>query len=156
MESDLKRFWDKVEKTDSCWIWKAHKLKKGYGHFHFIDKDVLAHRFSYELHKGKIPEGLFVCHSCDSPSCVNPDHLWLGTNKENRDDAECKGRAKYFGFTIPKKGIENNKHKLTETQVIEIRELKKTGKSYRKIAKQYNVFWLTIFNLVHRKTWKHI
>lgn len=156
MDAVLKRFWDKVEKTDTCWIWIAHKIKKGYGHFHFQTDDILAHRFSYQLHKGPIPEGKLVLHTCDNPSCVNPDHLWIGNEKENRDDADRKGRGKYFGSKIPKKGIENINCKLTEDQVKEIRNLKETGKSLRNIAKQFNVFWLTIFNIVHRKTWKHI
>jgi len=86
------RFFEKVEKTDGCWLWTGALNVGGYGSFGFGDKRLGAHRFSYEIHKGEIPEGLFVCHSCDVRRCVNPDHLWLGNNAENMKDMYDKGR----------------------------------------------------------------
>ena len=155
-ERELPRFWEKVEKTETCWNWIAHKVGKGYGHFHSKGKEILAHRYSYELHKGKIAENLFVLHSCDNPSCVNPDHLWLGTKKDNRTDCESKGRAKLFGSKDAKKGEENNKTKLKESDVILIRSLKKEGKSFDELAQKFSIKKVTVRQIIHRKTWKHI
>ena len=79
----------KVIKTDYCWEWTGLKYPSGYGRF----CKKYAHRFSYEIHKGEIYNNLKVCHSCDNPSCVNPEHLWLGTQKDNVQDRDKKGRG---------------------------------------------------------------
>jgi len=86
------RFFQKVDKTDSCWIWKGALSSKGYGSFSFNRKTTLAHRYSFLIHKGPIPDGAVICHTCDIPSCVNPEHLWAGTNSENTRDMFNKGR----------------------------------------------------------------
>ena len=75
-----------------CWIWKGASLKAGYGVIKFKTKMVLAHRLSYEMSKGSIPAGMQVCHRCDVPSCVNPNHLFVGTNSDNCVDKVLKGR----------------------------------------------------------------
>ena len=91
------RFWSKVEKTDGCWLWKSTKIPNGYGQMHFghkyLRKPMLAHRVSWILHnKTNIPDGLFVCHHCDNPPCVRPDHLFAGTRSDNMLDCSKKGR----------------------------------------------------------------
>lgn len=85
------RFWKYVEKQEGCWIWKACK-HNGYGTFKVNGTQMFAHRYSYELHKGSIPEGMFVCHTCDNPECTNPNHLFLGTPWDNVQDMLQKGR----------------------------------------------------------------
>lgn len=87
------RFWRYVEKTGDCWNWTGGRGGDGYGHFYAEnDSRVMAHRFSYRIHNGEIPDGLIICHRCDNPSCVRPDHLFLGTHLDNVRDMFSKGR----------------------------------------------------------------
>ena len=105
--SPEERFWEKVDRSggpDSCWLWLAHTNPKGYGRFAVGGRDggqEGAHRASWRLHHGEIPPGMRVLHNCpagDNPTCVNPAHLWLGTDKDNMDDMVAKGRARrHFG-----------------------------------------------------------
>ena len=92
--SDLRRFNEKVRKTDGCWLWTASVVSDGYGQMWLGRTMVRAHRLSYEIHKGPVPKGLFVCHRCDVPRCVNPDHLFVGTNQDNQRDSASKGRTR--------------------------------------------------------------
>lgn len=140
-----KRFWEKVEKSDGCWSWRGGKTGAGYGEF----CKQLAHRFSYKLANGKIPYGKFVLHSCDNPACVNPKHLRVGTQRDNIRDASRKHRINH--------GEDRPQHKLTETQVLEIRSIYSAGNiSQVELAKKYKVSERNIFNIVHRFRWKHI
>ena len=89
----MERFWSKVEKTDTCWIWKGSVNWKGYGFYRYPNGQY-AHRFVYQLHYGKKPGKKLVLHSCDNPPCVNPEHLRLGTNDENMAEMGAKGRSR--------------------------------------------------------------
>lgn len=94
MPSVQERFLEKVEKTDTCWLWTGFVDAKGRGRFRFNGKSVSAHRVAYEIFVGEIPAGLKVCHTCDIPRCVRPKHLFLGTQKDNMADCKAKGRIR--------------------------------------------------------------
>lgn len=158
-QKDIDRFMKYVNKTDSCWLWiGSNDGKRGYGKFSYIGKRFNSHRFSYMVHKGEIPKGMCVCHSCDVPSCINPEHLFIGTYKQNSQDMVDKGRQNSV------KGTKQGLSKLTEEQVLEIRKkyiycknrILSSGYSIPKLSKEYNVSIDTIWNIIHKKTWKHI
>lgn len=90
------RFWAKVKKSDACWEWQGGRLPHGYGRIVISRKEgaVRAHRFSWELHFGPIPDGMVICHRCDNPPCVRPDHLFVGTQSDNMRDCVNKGRLR--------------------------------------------------------------
>ena len=152
-KSTADRFWEKVEirGKNECWNWTACTIKNGYGHFGFRGKLYTAHRFSWILTNGQIPEGLCICHHCDNPGCVNPAHLFIGTQKDNIQDAINKNRM------VGKKGEENNNSSLTEKQVLAIRAEYKLGNiTQRELARKHGVGQRTITCIVNRITWKHI
>jgi len=144
-------FWFKVTKTKGCWNWIAStcgnrfKIGKGYGHFRFKNKVYSAHRFSYQLHKGSIPEKTDVLHSCDNTKCVNPSHLWLGTAQDNVNDMIKKGRDNFMGHA-----------RLSEKDVIDIRIRKKMGEKSMKLAREYGINYKHIWQIVNFKRWRHI
>lgn len=140
-------FWKKVNKTESCWLWTASKDRDGYGHF---ARNKRAHRISYILIKGKIPKGLWVLHKCDNPPCVNPDHLYLGTIKENTKDKNERGRYN------PSYGEKSHFAKLTTKQVLEIRKLRASGKSLGEIAKIYKIGKMQVSRIYRKLRWSHI
>jgi len=146
----IKRFLDKVEvdEESGCWEWCGGKAC-GYGQLKVAGKMLKAHRVAYELFVGKIPDGLFVCHSCDNPGCVNPTHLFLGTHQDNMNDMSRKGRG------TKAKGEKHGMAKLTESQVREIRQL--YGKyNQRKLAEMFGVDQATISYIINNKLWTHV
>jgi len=151
--SDLiyNRFWEKVDKGESCWQWTAGDNGEGYGRFRHDNQKVGAHRFSWEFHFGDIPDSMLVCHKCDNPGCVNPDHLFLGTNQDNMNDMVKKGRNKI------RVGAANNKTKLNVEKVKTIRFLYSKGNhTQRELAKMFGVGQPCIKDIVNRITWKHV
>lgn len=150
MASLEQRFWAKVRKTDGCWLWAASTSFWGYGCFSFRRRFKLAHRVSWELHNGVIPEGLCVLHKCDTPKCVNPDHLFLGTNADNSADKVAKGRQSHTSNA----GEASGRAKLTSVQVLEIRS--RPDCKGVDLAKAFGVCQAQISLIRHGKTWAHI
>ena len=103
-EKDKARFWIKAKATDYCWEWKASKNEFGYGVFRHKN-ETLSHRISYQLINGNIDDDDQVLHKCDNPSCINPDHLWLGTHVENMQDKVNKGRSRKIGRASKYRGV---------------------------------------------------
>lgn len=141
------RFWSKVAKSeDGCWEWQGRPDKDGYGHIGAIDgREVKAHRLSYEMAYGPIPEGMLVCHSCDNPPCVRPDHLFLGTSQQNTADMIAKGRMSLPGA------------KITAETVRAIRDRYAMGNvTMRVLAEEFGVSTPGICLIVNRVTWKAV
>lgn len=143
----LERFWSKVEKTDGCWNWTGKRDREGYGEIHVGRKYVRCHRMSYRIARGDFPDNLRVLHKCDNPSCVNPSHLFLGTDADNMRDKCMKNRQA--------RGEKGGNTKLRESQVMEIRELYKTMTA-RAIAKRFGISKITVRFIVWGKMWKHL
>ena len=138
------RFFGRFAKLETgCWQWRAHTDKDGYGVLPGDSKNTRAHRFSYEFHKGPIPDGLVICHHCDNPGCVNPEHLFVGTKKDNAQDALRKKRH-YVGE-------KNGRSKLTEENVKEILNSSING---QQLANKFCVTRQTINNVKRGDTWK--
>lgn len=149
MKSLEERFWSKVQKTSNCWNWTASLYRNGYGQFGIGYKKVLEHRISWELHKGSISKDLCVLHKCDNRACVNPEHLFLGTKKDNSQDMKNKNRHL--------NGEKNTEVKLTEFQVKEICSRYSKGNiSQEKLGKEFNVSQGQIWRIIHKLRWKHI
>lgn len=102
------RFWRKVRKTESCWIWIAYRNQNGYGTMKYKNRAYLAHRVAYTLTHGEIPEGKLVCHKCDVPQCVNPEHLFLANQRANMRDCLAKGRFVAWGDKLKGKEVTTN------------------------------------------------
>lgn len=153
----VRRFWEKVEIGNSCWLWTAGKTPNGYGKHKVCRTTIGAHRFSYELHYGKVPAGMLVCHRCDNPICVRPDHLFLGTPADNMADKVRKGRqAKGKQLNLPSVcGERNPNAKLMFAQVTMIREEHASGRtSYRLLAERFGVSKGMIAFIVRGENWR--
>jgi hypothetical protein len=146
------RFWSKVRKTDSCWIWTASLSTHGYGQIGVNGGIQRAHRVAWMLTFGAYPVGALL-HRCDNRSCCNPAHLFLGTQADNLRDMRMKGR----GSTPPLHlGERNVNAKLTPDRVREIRQRHSAGESAYQLARVFGVWRHTIDSIVHRRTWTHL
>lgn len=137
-----------IVSESGCWVWTGSINNYGYGELTSHKKRYAAHRVSYSLYKGDIPDGLLVCHTCDNPCCVNPNHLFLGTPKQNQQDMKRKRRS-----TI---GNTNPQAKLTEDDVATIRKLHRNGLMQKDIAEKFAVTRSCICVILKGKTWKHV
>ena len=146
--SDMDRFMRHVQKTDYCWLWTASRNDQGYGYFH-LGTEGLAHRASWMLFHGPIPDGMDILHTCDNPPCVNPDHHYLGTDTENVKDRQDRNRTP--------KGIDHAEAIYTEEQVREIRRIYHPYRfPYSYLAKKYGGTSVTIRNVVKKKSYKDV
>lgn len=145
----IDRFMAKVQKTDSCWNWTARKTPQGYGRFGFTGTNKLAHRVAFELFVGPVGE-LHVLHRCDNPSCVNPSHLFLGTNADNVADKVAKGR------TLSSVGVLNGHARLTQSDVLEIRKAHAGGEQRSEIARRFGIVPAYVNQISKKQAWRHI
>jgi hypothetical protein len=150
---------------NGCWLWSGHRMRNGYATISVEGYPRLAHRVSWELHRGPIPEGMHVLHACDVNcppgdvayrACVNPDHLFLGTNLENHRDSVAKGREASGERSHAVKGTACHSAKLTERDVRDIRRHAAGGATYGALGRQYGVSNVAIRKLVLRKSWRHV
>ena len=142
------RFWEKVEKSDDCWLWTSGKNKFGYGQFRLEGRTRAAHRVAWELTHGPIPEGMCVLHACDVRHCVRPDHIWLGTHNENTQDMLEKGRH------TPTKGERNGMSDLCELDVWLIRNIE--GQPHQVIADWFGIHKATVSKIKLYQRWRHL
>lgn len=148
-KSMVPRFLKFVAKTDECWLWTGAKNSSGYGSFGIGSRVIAAHRVAYELFTGAIGSS-HVLHNCDNRHCVNPSHLFLGTNNDNVADRVAKGRSK--GAC----GEANTKAKLTDAQVREILRLRRSGVSTSQLVSAFDVDRSTIKRIANGKIWRHL
>lgn len=151
------RFWAKVQKTETCWNWTGQiDPRYHYGRFwktgdYFATGErrrTQVHRFSWELHNGPVPDGMMVCHTCDNRRCVRPDHLFLGTGRENTADRHAKGRSA--------KGERTGLAVLNEVSVQNIRYRHGNGSTIAQLARDFKVGETTVRSIVQGRTWRHV
>jgi hypothetical protein len=151
-ETLRERLFRNFEENDrGCWLWKGGKVYAGYGSVRLSGRNLLAHRAMWLCLKGDIPGSKIVCHTCDTPGCINPDHLFLGTYADNTADMVNKGRQ---GEQL--KGESNPRHKLSAEQVKEIRYLRQEGFSWSALEEKFGVCRGTLQRIVKFRTWKHV
>jgi hypothetical protein len=144
-------FWEMAERQGSCLVWRG-PTHKGYGHLSYQGRRWWSHRLAWTLARGPIPHGLFVCHTCDNRTCVDPLHMFLGTLQDNTRDHVAKGRAHLNG----RHGEGNSQHKLTAEQVREIRQRAMSGESHRALALAFGLVHQQVTRIVNRQRWANL
>lgn len=154
----LRRLWARTEVTESgCRIWLGSTSSSGYGQLRIGGRSAplaATHRLSFQIHRGPIPEGLEVCHTCDNPPCWAPDHLFAGTHTDNLRDMQAKGRRR--PDDVLPRGVAHHDAKLTDDLVREIRIKHQQGRGYRRLAVEYGVSRSSIVAVCKNKTWRHV
>lgn len=149
-KNDKESFESHFIKTNGCWEWQGHKDHGGYIRIRFCGRREFVHRLSYQFYVGEIPKGMCVCHHCDNRCCVNPSHLFLGTQLDNVHDRDMKGRG------ADRHGENHHLSKFTEQQVIDIRRRYNDGECMSILAKEHGVTYGAIYAVVRRRNWTHI
>ena len=158
---------DRTGGESACWPWTKYCSLQGYGKVKIGDKHYRAHRLTWEIYHGPIPDHMLICHHCDNPPCCNPSHLFIGTAMDNVSDMFSKGRKHRRPFKSPSPfavgnhgvflGESNGNHKLTKQQVIRIRELfSQKNKTYLELGKEFSTHVTNIKCIVLGKTWRSI
>ena len=153
LQEEKERFLSKIKEVNGCWEWQGSVSDKGYGQVTIsrLSKSTMkSHRVSYLQYKGQIPEGLFVLHECDNRKCVNPDHLFTGTAKDNTDDMIRKGRY-HSGSSY---GSTNGASKLTEDEVLQL--VQQLNLNNKQLADKYKISSNTVSDIRTGKTWNHL
>lgn len=151
-----------VREEGDCLVWTGHRMANGYGQYHVDGVPVLAHRYAWAMHNNaEIPKGMVICHTCDNPACVKPEHLWLGTQAENVRDMMAKGRQNHVPLYGPANGRygkgecvsgeRSGAAKLKDADVIEIRRLRDAGVPYREIRERFGISTAQVYRIA-----KHI
>ena len=149
------RFMSRVDQSGDCWIYQGDKTTNGYGTVRVRNQRTAAHRYSYEVHVGPIPDGMLVCHACDNPLCVRPDHLWLGTPADNVHDMHLKGRQAKDVRRY--RGEAHARSKLTADAVRAIRaEYVPRKVPQRELARRYGVSQRLVLMVLKREIWRHV
>lgn len=151
METDMEtaeRFYAKVDTSGDCHEWTAYKDRDGYGQFRYLGEQSRAHRVALILTGVDVPDDMCVCHACDNPSCVNPDHLWVGTHLENNQDKANKGRSTH--------GSRNYFAEICEVDVVLIRDLYASGLKQQAIADWIGISNQSVSVIVTRKAWRRV
>lgn len=156
-----KRFWSSIRKSDQCWEWTAGRFSGGmrYGQFRVGKKKVKAHRFSWLMHFGEIPEGMRVLHKCDNPICVRPDHFFLGTDRDNIADCVAKGRSRNGSAEHRElwTGERNAAAKITANVAAEIRETRRRSTlTLKQIGARYGLCQSQVRNIVTGRSWQEV
>ena len=172
-ESKVAKFWSRVDVlgVEDCWNWKFGKNKAGYGQFCMMNRDFISSRVAYCIANGGIPKNTIICHKCDNPACCNPNHLYAGTFEDNYKDSVNRERLKYsrvekkksaLSAAFPErygivKGSTNGRSRLTESDVIELRRLRKEGiLTLREIAKRFDVSRSCVCHVLAGRCWTHL